>query len=200
MHSYFAAQPKCSYSKEFVPPRTQKTRFSTCYIAIFSRKVVHSIAQICYTFQGICASRTSKYYISSNLCTRELKAQNFQASYAFKSSKCHMEVCASRSSNTTFSKGAYAFESPKCSKESVPPRAHATTFLGSLCLQALAEPTPLLATLPDHWLHSCRSRWPNFETPYSQNLAVKECCFVPRGVCGGFFMKFLVATFMEIKG
>ena len=99
---------------KFVPPRTQNARFSTCYIAIFSRQVV--------------VSRNLRYYISSDLCTQELKAQNLQASYALKSSKCHMEVCASRSSTTTFSKGACAFESPKCSKESVPPRAHATTF------------------------------------------------------------------------
>ena len=31
--------------------------------------------------------------------------------------------------------------------------------------------------------------------PPSQNLAVKEFCFVPRGKCGGFFVKFLAATF-----
>ena len=148
-----------------MPPRAQNTRFSTCYIAIFSRKVVHSIAQICHTFHRICASRNLKYYISGILCTQELKHTIFQAIYAFKSSKYHMEVCASRSSNTTFSKGTHAFESPKCSKECVLPRAHDTTFLGNLCLQALAEPTPLPATLPDHWLHSCQSRWPNFGTP-----------------------------------
>ena len=29
----------------------------------------------------------------------------------------------------------------------------------------------------------------------SQNLAVKEFCFVPREKCGGFFVKFLAATF-----
>ena len=34
-----------------------------------------------------------------------------------------------------------------------------------------------------------------FVVPHSQNLAVKEFCFVPRGKCGGFFVKFLAATF-----
>ena len=70
-------QPKCYFFRELLPPRIRNTRFSTCYIAIFSRKVVHSIAQICNTFQRICASRNLKYYISGNLCTQELKAQNF---------------------------------------------------------------------------------------------------------------------------
>ena len=189
-------QPKWKFlCREDVPPRAQNTRFSTCYIAIFSRKVVHSIAQICYAFHGICASRNLKYYISGNLCTQELKAQNFQAIYAFKSSKCHMEVCASRSSNTTFSKGIYAFESPKCSKECVLPRAHDTTFFGAFVPSSACRAHP----------SSSNSAWPlallvpvslaKFWEPYSQNLAVKECCFVPRGICGGFFMKSLVATF-----
>ena len=36
---------------------------------------------------------------------------------------------------------------------------------------------------------------PFVRAPPSQNLAVKEICFVPRGTCGGFFVKFLAATF-----
>ena len=31
--------------------------------------------------------------------------------------------------------------------------------------------------------------------PLSQNLAVKDFCFVSRGICGGFFVKFLAANF-----
>ena len=35
---------------------------------------------------------------------------------------------------------------------------------------------------------------------HSQNLAVREFCFVSRGKCGGFLVKFLAATFLEIEG
>ena len=164
--------------------------FQRATLLSISRKVVHSIAQICFTFQRICASRNLKYYISGNLCTRELKAQNFQEIYAFKSSKCHM-VCASRSSNTR----NFCIREPQVLQRICAPESSRYYIFKKLCLQALAEPTPLLATLPDHWLHSCQSRWPNFGTPHSQNLAVKECFFVPRGICGVFFMKVLVATF-----
>ena len=38
-------------------------------------------------------------------------------------------------------------------------------------------------------------RYSNFGATPSQNLAVKEFCFVPREKCGGFFVKFLAATF-----
>ena len=138
--------------------------------AIFSREVARSIAQVGYVFQAICASRNLKYYF-----------QGF---------------CASRNSNTTCSKGTYAFKSPKCSKEFVPPRAHDTTFSRQFVPSSACRAHPSSSNSADHWLHSCHSRWPKFGTPHSQNLAVKGCCFVPRcGICGGFFMKFLVATF-----
>ena len=104
-----------------------------------------------------------------SLCLQELKYYIFQGNLCIRGPQTLQGICASKSSRYY--------------------------ILGNLCLQALAEPTPLLATLPDHWLHSCQSRWPNFGTPHSQNRPVKECCFVPRGICGAFVMKFLVATF-----
>ena len=146
-------------------------------------------------FPGNSCIQQPKCFFPGNLCLQELKILDFQratllksskhtifqAMYAFNSSKCHMEVCASRSSNTTFPRELCIREPQMLQGICASKSSRYYIFGGSLCLQALAEPTPLLATLPDHWLHSCQSRLPNFGTPHSQNLAVKECCFAFNG-------------------
>ena len=161
-------QPKWFLSREDVPPRAKTTRFSTCYIAIFSRKVVPSIAQICYTFRGVCASRNLKRYISGNLCNQDSRAQSTKFSRRFMHSR------AQNAAWKFVPPGAQIPHFPRELMHSRAPNAPRNVcfqelmilhFLGNLCLQALAEPTPLPATLPDHWLHSCQSRWPNFGTP-----------------------------------
>ena len=84
-------------------------------------------------FQGICTSKNLKYCISGNLCTQEIKAQNFASDLSIQELKMPN------------SPGPGA-QSPHFPRELMHSRA--PNAPRSLCLQALAEPTPLLATLP----------------------------------------------------
>ena len=103
-----------------------------------------------------------------------------------------MEVRASKSSNTTFSKGTYAFESPKCSKELCLQELTILHFKGNLCLQALAEPTPLQATLPT--IGSTRANLAGQILGPPTPIALSLMEYVE-----DFSWNFLWALFMEIK-
>ena len=183
-----------------------KTTFSgicafRSHIAIFSRRVVHSIAQVCNAFQGICASRNLKYYSSSNLVHSRAQSKKNPGDLCIQELKVpHRSLCLQELKYFIF-RGNLCIREPQmlqgiCASES----SRYYVFLGGVCLQALAEPTPLLATLPDRWLHSCQSSGQILRPPTPRILPWKNVALSLVEYVEDFLWSFLWPLSWKIEG